>query len=74
MKARLCAFIGVTLALGAIGGALAIFSLKYAMPGLTGWDAYFGIGIAVQNLLIFLGSMIFWFGRNSGEEPIELQW
>ncbi|KAJ3315758.1 hypothetical protein HDU76_002110 [Blyttiomyces sp. JEL0837] len=66
-KARACAFIGVTMALGSLGGALAILSLKYIMTGQSGDAFYFGIAITVQNVLIFLGSMILWFGRNSSE-------
>ncbi|KAI8803461.1 hypothetical protein BJ742DRAFT_908478, partial [Cladochytrium replicatum] len=66
-KARAFAFVGVSMAIGAIGGALAILSLKYIVPGNTGDAFYFGIAITVQNLSIFLGSMILWFGRNSEE-------
>ncbi|KAJ3149138.1 hypothetical protein HK101_002093 [Irineochytrium annulatum] len=55
-KARACAFIGVTMALGALGGALAILSLKYIMTGQTGDGFYFGIAITAQNVLIFLGN------------------
>ncbi|KAJ3311315.1 hypothetical protein HDV04_004123 [Boothiomyces sp. JEL0838] len=40
MKARGCAFSGITIALGAVGGALAILSLKYIIPGLKGDAIY----------------------------------
>ncbi|KAI9364412.1 hypothetical protein DFJ73DRAFT_809170 [Zopfochytrium polystomum] len=70
-KARACAFIGVTMALGSLGGSLAVLSLKYLMTGQTGDGLYFGIAISVQNVLIFLGSMILWFGRNSSESEGE---
>ncbi|TPX30709.1 hypothetical protein SmJEL517_g05792 [Synchytrium microbalum] len=66
-KARLFAFVGVTMALGSLGGALAIMSLKYAMPGYSGNDFYFGLTVVLQNFLIFFGSMLLWFGRNSSE-------
>ncbi|KAI9005635.1 hypothetical protein DFJ74DRAFT_691586 [Hyaloraphidium curvatum] len=71
-KARLWAFLGVTMALGALGGSLAIMSLKYIIPGYTGEDAYGGFMIVAQNVLIFAGSMLFWFGRNSGEPELQL--
>lgn len=32
-KARAFAFFGITLALGAVGGALAVLSLKFIIPG-----------------------------------------
>ncbi|KAJ3091443.1 hypothetical protein HK100_007178 [Physocladia obscura] len=67
-KARACAFIGITMAMGALGGGFAILALKYLMPGLSGEDIYFGVMIALQNILIFVGSMTLWFGRNSGED------
>ncbi|KNC96636.1 uncharacterized protein SPPG_07849 [Spizellomyces punctatus DAOM BR117] len=67
-KARGCAFVGVSMALGALGGALAVTSLKYILPGYKGDAFYFGICIAAQNFLIFVSSMILWFGRNSGTE------
>ncbi|TPX51089.1 hypothetical protein SeMB42_g01033 [Synchytrium endobioticum] len=62
-KARLCAFVGVTMALGSLGGALAIMSLKYAIPGYSENDFYFGLCVVLQNFLIFSGSMLLWFGR-----------
>ncbi|KAJ3275742.1 hypothetical protein HDV01_007209 [Terramyces sp. JEL0728] len=68
MKARGCAFSGITMALGSVGGALAILSLKYIIPGLKGDAIYLGYCIAVQNVLIFASSMTLWFGRNSTEE------
>ncbi|KAI9349013.1 hypothetical protein BDR26DRAFT_798933 [Obelidium mucronatum] len=67
-KARACAFIGITMAMGALGGSFAILALKYLVPGLSGEDIYFGIMITLQNIFIFVGSMTLWFGRNSGEE------
>ncbi|KAJ3413903.1 hypothetical protein HDV05_007345 [Chytridiales sp. JEL 0842] len=54
-KARACAFIGVTMALGSLGGGFAILALKYIMTGQTGDGFYFGIAISLQNILIFLG-------------------
>ena len=54
-KARLWAFLGVTIALGALGGALAIASLKYVVPGHSGVEAWGGWGIVAQNVLIFAG-------------------
>ncbi|TPX57874.1 hypothetical protein SpCBS45565_g08136 [Spizellomyces sp. 'palustris'] len=53
-KARGCAFVGVSMALGALGGALAVTSLKYILPGYKGDAFYFGICIAAQNFLIFV--------------------
>ncbi|KAI8905998.1 hypothetical protein EDD86DRAFT_193613 [Gorgonomyces haynaldii] len=69
-KARACAFFGITLALGALGGALAILSLKYIIPGRQGDAFYLGQGITVQNFLIFASSMVLWFGRNSSDDPL----
>jgi hypothetical protein len=40
MKARAFAFFGITVALGSLGGALAILSLKYIIPGLSGDAMY----------------------------------
>jgi hypothetical protein len=40
MKARGCAFTGITIALGSLGGALAILSLKYIIPGYQGDAMY----------------------------------
>jgi hypothetical protein len=40
VKARACAFFGITIGLGSIGGALAIFSLKYIIPGIEGDGFY----------------------------------
>ncbi|KAJ3074952.1 hypothetical protein HDU98_009727 [Podochytrium sp. JEL0797] len=67
-KARACAFIGITMAMGALGGSFAILALKYLIPGLGGEDIYLGVMIALQNILIFVGSMTLWFGRNSGQD------
>lgn len=72
MKARGCAFAGITIALGSVGGALAILTLKYIIPGFNGDALYLGICITLQNFLIFIGSMVFWFGRNSEERGISL--
>ncbi len=67
-KARAFAFVGVTVALGSIGGACALLVFKYIIPGYTADDqVYFGETILVQNILIFLSSMILWFGRNTQE-------
>ncbi|KAJ3225109.1 hypothetical protein HDU81_008145 [Chytriomyces hyalinus] len=65
-KARACAFIGITMAMGALGGSFAILALKYLMPGLSGEDIYFGVMVTLQNIFIFVGSMTLWFGRNTG--------
>ncbi|KAJ3235320.1 hypothetical protein HDU78_005265 [Chytriomyces hyalinus] len=65
-KARACAFIGITMAMGALGGSFAILALKYLMPGLSGEDIYFGVMVSLQNIFIFVGSMTLWFGRNTG--------
>ncbi|KAJ3203474.1 hypothetical protein HDU82_006556 [Entophlyctis luteolus] len=75
-KARACAFIGITMAMGALGGGFvsakvhvlqslligvrmrsfqAILALKYLMAGLEGEDIYFGVMIALQNVMIFVG-------------------
>ncbi|KAJ3226269.1 hypothetical protein HK099_005266 [Clydaea vesicula] len=54
-KARGCAFIGVTMALSAIIGAISIMCVKYVVPGHGGDTLYFGIIIPVQNILIFAG-------------------
>ncbi|KAL2912880.1 Vacuolar protein sorting-associated protein 68 [Polyrhizophydium stewartii] len=67
-KARACAFLGVTMALGALGGSLAVLSLKFIIPGIHGDAYYIGQTIALQNFLIFISSMVLWFGRNSQEE------
>ncbi|KAI8915489.1 hypothetical protein DFJ77DRAFT_462840 [Powellomyces hirtus] len=66
-KARGCAFVGVSMALGALGGGFAVTILKYIIHGYSqGDEAYFGFCIAGQNALIFASSMILWFGRNGG--------
>ncbi|KAI8618562.1 hypothetical protein BC830DRAFT_1079145 [Chytriomyces sp. MP71] len=67
-KARACAFVGITMAMGALGGSFAILALKYLMPGLSGEDIYFGVMVSLQNVLIFIGSMTLWFGRNSNQD------
>eukprot|EP00842_Homolaphlyctis_polyrhiza_P002862 jgi/Hompol1/3577/HPOL_006632-RA len=67
-KARACAFLGVTLALGSLGGALAVLSLKFIIPNVSGDALYFGKAVTLQNFLIFFSSMILWFGRNSQED------
>lgn len=69
-KARACAFVGVTMALSALIGALTILSIKYVVPGLSGDDLYFGVTIAIQNFFIFISSMILWFGRNHGSSDV----
>jgi hypothetical protein len=45
MKARAFAFMGITIALGSLGGALAILSLKYIIPGYQGDAMYLVISI-----------------------------
>ncbi|KAI8928909.1 hypothetical protein BC831DRAFT_497328 [Entophlyctis helioformis] len=67
-KARACAFLGVTMALGALGGALAVLSLKFIIPGVSGDAFYVGQSITLQNFLIFFSSMVLWFGRNHSDE------
>jgi hypothetical protein len=74
VKARFFAFLGVAIALGALGGALAILSLKYALPGYKGVETFVGIGIVAQTFLIFAGSMLMWFGRNAAEPELDLAW
>jgi len=64
-NAKLCAFIGVSLALAALGSSLTIFIMQYVIPGLDSEAKYCGGAIVIQNFLIFISSMIFWFGRNS---------
>jgi len=64
-NAKLCAFIGVSLALAALGSSLTIFIMEYVIPGVEGVVKYCGGAIVIQNFLIFISSMIFWFGRNS---------
>ncbi len=63
MKARGCAFAGITISLGSAGGALAILTLKYIIPGYAGNAMYLGVCITLQNFLIFISSMVFWFGK-----------
>ncbi|KAI8898608.1 hypothetical protein BC833DRAFT_648595 [Globomyces pollinis-pini] len=72
MKARACAFSGIAIAFGSIGGALAIFSLKYVIPGYEGDALYLGQAIAAQSILIFASSMVLWFGKNSTDGQISL--
>ncbi|EGF78680.1 hypothetical protein BATDEDRAFT_26562 [Batrachochytrium dendrobatidis JAM81] len=67
-KARACAFLGVTMALGSLGGALAVLSLKFIIPNVSGDAFYLGQAITIQNFLIFFSSMILWFGRNHQDE------
>ncbi|KAI9206683.1 uncharacterized protein BJ171DRAFT_496585 [Polychytrium aggregatum] len=67
-KARLCAFMGIAMALGALGGAVGITVVKYVLTGMEGDAFYFGYSVIVQNVLIFASSMVLWFGRNSAEE------
>jgi hypothetical protein len=50
MKARGFAFFGITMALGSLGGALAILSLKYIMPGLEGDAMYLVSSIDVGTM------------------------
>jgi hypothetical protein len=40
MKARGCAFTGMSIAIGSLGGAIAILILKYVMPGVNGDGLY----------------------------------
>ncbi|KAJ3012199.1 hypothetical protein HKX48_006412 [Thoreauomyces humboldtii] len=62
-KARGCAFVGVSMALGALGGGYAVTILKYIRAGYTMGDpAYFGFCIAGQNTLIFM-SYVWDLGR-----------
>jgi hypothetical protein len=64
-SAKLCAFIGVSLALAALGSSLTIFIMEYIIPGVGSEAKYCGSEIVLQNFFIFISSMIFWFGRNS---------
>jgi len=73
-KARFFAFLGVAIALGALGGAMAIMSLKYALPGYKGVETFVGIAIVLQSVFIFAGSMTMWFGRNAAEPELDLAW
>ncbi|ORX54726.1 UPF0220-domain-containing protein [Piromyces finnis] len=68
--AKLCAFIGVSLALAALGSSLTIFIMEYVIPHLDSQAIYCGSTIVIQNVLIFVSSMVFWFGRNSEEDNI----
>ncbi|KAI9140895.1 UPF0220-domain-containing protein [Paraphysoderma sedebokerense] len=63
-KARLFAFIGIAIAVGSLGGAISILSLKYIAKGLVDQNAWPGVAIVVQNFLIFLSAMMLWLGRN----------
>lgn len=68
-KARAIAFISISLALSSLGCALAILFVKYVIPGYTsGSSLYFGLCITLQNFLIFIGSMVLWFGRYGGSD------
>ncbi|KAI8819337.1 uncharacterized protein EV422DRAFT_534387 [Fimicolochytrium jonesii] len=68
-RARGCAFVGVSIALGSLGGGFAVTFLKYILQHHTSGDeAYLGYCITLQNILIFASSMILWFGRNSGND------
>ncbi|KNE71378.1 hypothetical protein AMAG_15613 [Allomyces macrogynus ATCC 38327] len=67
-KARLFAFIGVALGVGALGGSITILCLKYINPGYIGADAWPGIAIVVQNFLVFLSGMCLWLFRNLEQE------
>jgi len=64
-NAKLCAFIGASLALAALGSSLTIFIMEYVIPNVDSVTKYCGSEIVIQNFLIFISSMIFWFGRNS---------
>lgn len=66
-NAKLCAFIGVSIALAALGSSLTIFIMEYVIPQLQGPVKFCGGEIVLQNVLIFISAMIFWFGRNSEE-------
>lgn len=61
--ARACAFIGVTMALSAIIGSISIFCIKYTEQG-----AYYGAMLIVQSILLFVSSMVLWFGRNESRD------
>ena len=68
VKSRAIAFIGVTMGLGSIGGALSITSIKTIMAHKAAQASYLGITVAISNFLIFFGSMVLWFGRNSFDD------
>jgi hypothetical protein len=65
LKSRAIAFIGATMGLGAIGGALTITIIKTIMEKKIAQASYLGTTIVVSNFMIFAGSMVLWFGRNS---------
>ncbi|KAI9104089.1 hypothetical protein DFS34DRAFT_606911 [Phlyctochytrium arcticum] len=65
-KARAWAFVGVSMAIGSFLGAVAIAAMKYIIPKLEGDAFYFGGCVITQSALIFVSSMVLWFGRNSG--------
>lgn len=68
IKSRAIAFIGATMGLGAIGGALTITIIKTIIAKKISQASYLGITVTVSNFLIFAGSMVLWFGRNSFDE------
>ncbi|KAI9223287.1 hypothetical protein BC828DRAFT_376273 [Blastocladiella britannica] len=63
-KARLFAFIGVALGVGALGGSVTILALKYINQGYTGTNLWSGLAIVGQNVLIFMSGMCLWLFRN----------
>jgi hypothetical protein len=68
VKSRAIAFIGATMGLGAIGGALTITIIKTILAKKILQASYLGTTVVVSNFMIFAGSMVLWFGRNSFDE------
>ena len=68
MKSRAIAFIGATIGLGAIGGALTTTIIKTVLAKKIYQASYLGTTVSVSNFLIFAGSMVLWIGRNSSDE------
>jgi len=60
--ARIWLFIGFVLGFGAIIAAVWILFAAFVIPGKD--QAYPGVGLFLQNVLIFAGSLIFKFGRS----------
>lgn len=62
-----CAFFGVTMSITSIIGGVILCIFKLNEKEYSYAPSYLGISIALQNILIFIGSMFLWFGRNSTE-------
>lgn len=68
VKSRAIAFIGATMGLGAVGGALTVTIIKTIIAKKIYQASYLGATVTISNFLIFAGSMVLWFGRNSFDE------